>query len=163
MNKETPPSLKDVMRRVAATVCVISFDSPDGPQGITVSSFTSVSMEPPTVLYCVNRIASVYMHLKDVKSYCVNILHANQTEVSQYFVARADDAEPVAWGTIDGVPVLKDAQCNIVCESKDRTAVGTHDVFFGEVKSVAIRDDVAPLGYLDGRYCQFIRDTQTSE
>lgn len=148
------PGLKDVMRRVAATVCVISFADQDGADGITVSSFTSVTLNPPTVLFCVNHAASVYPRLKHASRYCVNILHAEQAALSQFFAVGKPEDLAVQWAAVDGVPTLADAQCHIVCDALPPTTMGTHDVFFGRVRSVTIREDVAPLTYLNGRYAQ---------
>lgn len=140
------------MRRVAATVCVVSFGDDEGADGMTVSSFTSVCLDPPTVLFCINHGASLYDRLKRVSRYCVNVLHADQADLSQFFAVGTPPDLVIPWEVVDGVPTLANAQCRLVCDARPVLPTGTHDVFFGQVTAVRIRDDVAPLIYLGGQY-----------
>lgn len=152
MTVESGPTLRDAMRRVAATVCVISFADEAGADGITVSSFTSVCLDPPTVLFCVNHAASLYDRLKQAPRYAVNVLHVEQADLSQFFAVGTPPDHGIQWQIVDGVPTLAAAQCRMVCDAQPVVPAGTHDVFFGQVTAVQVRDDVAPLIYLNGEY-----------
>jgi flavin reductase (DIM6/NTAB) family NADH-FMN oxidoreductase RutF len=118
---------------VTVTTCRSALDG--SPQGLTVNSFTSVSMEPPTVLVCINRSAGVYPHFKDVTHFAVNILAASQGTLCEAFSRKKHERfEGVAWHAGEGgAPVLEGALAVLECEVIRREDAGGHTVLFGEV------------------------------
>ena len=143
------------MRRVASTVCVISCRHDGRRYGITVTSVTPLSFAPISILACVNRKSSISVPLKEEGRYCINVLRASQTEISNSFSgglpaeSRFDTGE---WVEKDGIPYLPNAQANLFCEMDQTVSYATHDIVIGRVSEVAFASDVAPLIYQNGAY-----------
>lgn len=143
------------MRRVASTVNVITVCVGGEPMGITATAMSSLSLDPPSLLICINRTASLHSPLEDVSHFCVNVLHRSQEAIARMFADRSQQALRFAEGwTVDCVapPRLADAQAAILCRRIRHFPYGTHSIFIGEVEEVAVRGDVDPLLYVNGRY-----------
>ena len=127
----------------------------DSAAGMTATSATSVSAAPPSLLICVNKTATVHDPLLKSRAFCVNILHAWQSELAKAFCSK-DVADRFAHGDwfFDerAVPHLSDAQANIFCEVDDVHAYGSHSIVIGKVYRLDVRKPVHPLVYQDGRY-----------
>lgn len=156
---EADPALieafRQAMRRVASTVNVISICFDGQAMGITATAVSPISMDPPSLLVCINRAASVHASMEDVDRFAVNVLHRDQERVANIFADRRLHAERFADGwERDGAnpPRLSDAQATILCRRIDHHQFGTHSIFIGVVEAVTTRDGVDPLVYLDGRY-----------
>ncbi|MEA3054551.1 MAG: hypothetical protein QOG72_3454 [Sphingomonadales bacterium] len=146
---------KQAMRRVASTVNVITVCVRGEPMGVTATAMSSVSLDPPSLLICINRSASLHSPLEDVSHFCVNVLHRSQEDIAQMFADRSQQGLRFASGwnvDCDRPPRLADAQAAILCRRVHHHAYGTHSIFIGEVEEVAVRGDVDPLVYVDGRY-----------
>ena len=147
--------LRSAMRRVAATVNVVSICVDGRPMGITATAVSSISMDPPSLLVCINRAASLHASLADVSHFGVNVLHRDQEHLAQMFADRAqhhlrftqgwhlDDSRP---------PRLAEAQAFLACRRIDHHQFGTHSIFIGVVEEAVVREEVDPLVYLNGRY-----------
>ena len=148
-------ALRAAMRRVASTVNVISICVDGQPLGITATAVSSLSMDPPSLLVCINRAAFVHAKMEDSTHFGVNVLHRDQEALATMFADRARHALRFAagWET-DGIqpPRLIEAQASIRCRRIDSHAFGTHSIFIGLVEDVVVRDDIHPLVYLNGRY-----------
>ncbi len=143
------------MRRVASTVNVISICVGGEPMGITATAVSSISMDPPSLLICVNRAASLHAPLGDVAHFCVNVLHRDQEGIARMFADREQHALRFGAGwSVDCAlpPRLIDAQASILCRRIDHHQFGTHSIFIGVVEEVSLREEIDPLVYLDGRY-----------
>lgn len=149
-------NFRQSMRRLAATVCIISCQRNGIRYGITVTSVTSLCMEPLSILSCINQSASIRPHLRDVGRYCVNLLRQNQADISKRFSGAVPADERFLVGdwreSEDGVPYLADAQANIFCEIDQAFAYSTHDILVGRVQRSRFNPEVAPLLYQDGKY-----------
>ena len=82
---EVTDSFKQAMRRVASTVNVISICVDGKPMGITATAMSALSMDPPSLLVCINQAASLHGSLADVSHFCVNVLHREQEAMSRMF------------------------------------------------------------------------------
>jgi len=156
---ETDPALaeafKQAMRRVAATVNVISICVDGKPMGITATAVSVVSMDPPSLLVCVNQAASVHPKIENVVHFNVNVLHRDQAEVATIFADRRLEAQRFVRGWDNDCltpPRLRNAQASILCRRIDHHRFGTHSIFIGLVEEVVSRAEVAPLVYLDGKF-----------
>ena len=146
---------KQAMRRVASTVNVITVCVGGEPMGITATAMSSLTMDPPSLLICINRTASLHSPLEDVSHFCVNVLHRSQEDIARMFADRSQQGLRFASGwhlDCDRPPRLADAQAAILCRRIKHFPYGTHSIFVGEVEEVKARDDVDPLVYVDGRY-----------
>lgn len=148
-------SFKQAMRRVASTVNVISICVDGQPLGITATAVSPISMDPPSLLVCINRAASVHAQMEDSTHFGVNVLHRDQEPIARMFADREQHALRFSSGWDNDCvhpPRLLDAQAAIRCRRIDSHAFGTHSIFIGLVEEVVARDDVHPLIYLNGRY-----------
>ena len=153
--EEITDPFRQAMRRVASTVNIITICVDGQPYGITATAVSSLSMDPPSLLVCINRAAFVHAKMEDSTHFGVNVLHRDQEPLATMFADRAQHALRFAagWET-DGSspPRLIDAQASIRCRRIDSHAFGTHSIFIGQVEDSTVRDDVLPLVYVDGRY-----------
>jgi flavin reductase (DIM6/NTAB) family NADH-FMN oxidoreductase RutF len=122
---------------------------------MTATAVSSVSMDPPSLLVCVNRTGRLFELLENCERFCVNVLHSEHVAVSRIF-AEPHSAERFThgdWQTSEhGVPYLANAQVTIFCTKSLAVPYGSHSVFFGNVEDIKLRDDVAPLLYQNGAY-----------
>lgn len=147
---------RDAMRRLAGTVTVVTVSNEGERHGTTATAVTSLSMSPPSLLVCFNRDSRLHPLLSAADSFCVNLLHTDNVDVSRLFSSPVSSAERFAGGqwALDeaGAPWLEDAQSCIQCVKDQQIDYGSHTIFIGRVVSVRNREDVAPLIYCNGAY-----------
>lgn len=149
-------SLKLALRRLAKAVVVISSANGEGRYAMAATAVSELSMDPPSMLICVNQSASLYPVLAGGADFAINILHHNHVEIARRCAgqakgeARFADAEWIA--TELAVPRLADAQASIVCRNVRQVDHGTHGIFIGNVVEVHTSGRPEPLVYLDGRF-----------
>ncbi|MCF4165171.1 flavin reductase family protein [Zavarzinia compransoris] len=149
-------AFKGAMRRLAATVTVVTTGAGGEHQGMTATAVTSVTADPPALLVCVNQSASMHPSLETGTRFCVNLLNESHAEVAGAFGGKLQGPERFTaghWAVNDhGVPYLTDAQANIFCLVDALMIYGTHTIFVGKVDDVRLFGDIAPLIYQDGRF-----------
>lgn len=161
MSNDLPQTFRAAMRRLAATVTVLTCRDPEGQRiGMTATAVTSVSTEPPALLACVNRSAAIHAHLALGQKFCINLLHTGQREISNACSGGEEGEGRFVLGDwrddADSVPYLADGQSNIFCAVEAVHTYGSHGIFIGRVLSVRNRDAIAPLVYQDGKYMRTI-------
>ena len=133
-------------------------DGPAGRAGFTATAVCSVSDEPPSLLVCLNRSASVYDIFQTNDHLCVNTLTCDQQALSNLFGGKTAMDERFAsadWSTdISGAPMLDDALINFDCRISNRVSAGSHDVLICEILAIRQRDSGDGLVYFQRRYCQ---------
>jgi flavin reductase (DIM6/NTAB) family NADH-FMN oxidoreductase RutF len=151
-----PDDFKAAMRRLAASVSVVVAKGRDGPVGIAATSITSLTADPPAVLVCVNRLATLHPVLIPTAPLSVNLLARSQKDVSQAFGGGLPHEERFTVGeweeTVMGIPQLRGAQANLHCVIDAMLAYGTHSIVIARVLEAKISGDVDPLIYRDGAY-----------
>ncbi len=151
------PDFRKAMRRLAATVTLISTTDASGRRhGMAATAVNSVTMDPPTLLICVNQTASLHAPLIEQGRFCINVLMPSHHELVGHFSGQKtgeDRFESGDWRFEEagGLPYLHGAQCNLFCGVVSVTPVGTHSVIIAAVETVHVHDDVMPLIYADGR------------
>jgi flavin reductase (DIM6/NTAB) family NADH-FMN oxidoreductase RutF len=145
---------KNVMSRVAATVTVVTAPGDEGPVGLTVSAFMSVSADPAIVLVCVDKSISSLQPMLDAEGFTVNVMpEGTEDEAMRFATHGADKFGPSDWSdpaTPGAGPVLANALARLECVTIDRAEMGDHWVIYGEVHATDIADpDTAPLVWLD--------------
>ena len=151
----TASAFRQAMRRVASTVNVISITLGGRPMGITATAMSPLSLDPPSLLVCINRAAAMHGSMEDVSHFRVNVLHREQEPMARMFADRRQQSLRFAEGWElegEGPPRLIDAQASILCRRIDHHRFGTHSIFIGQVEEADFRGDVHPLVYLDGSY-----------
>jgi flavin reductase (DIM6/NTAB) family NADH-FMN oxidoreductase RutF len=150
-------SFRAAMRRIAATVTIVTADDGERHHGMTATAVTSLSMEPPSLLVCVNQKAFLHDMLLRAANFCVNVLHQDHAELSAAFSGAVPHEKRFDVGTWarsgEGLHYLTDAQAVLFCRKAKAIPYGTHTVFFGEVTHVEVRELVAPLVYQNAGYC----------
>lgn len=153
--------LKAGLRRLGKAVVVITAWHAEKRWAMTATAVSELSMDPPSLLVCVNKTASLYAPLAAGAHFCVNILHADQVSVSQTCSGKVKGEERFAqgrWGSgACGTPYLYDAQASFFCEYESHIEYGTHAVVIGAVKEAHVAGDVDPLIYVDGGYARVAR------
>jgi flavin reductase len=156
MNPELIESFRQSMRRFASTVSVVTCASDGVRHGITATAVTSVSVDPVSVLTCINANSSLVEPLMKAGRFCVNILHDSQVEISQTFGGRVKGVQRFSSGQWvdgkDGVPFLANAQANLFCRIDQVIPYGTHRIIIGLVEDAKFASRVAPLIYQNGEY-----------
>jgi flavin reductase len=156
MGERFETDFRKAMRRLASAVTVISTAHDGRRHGMTATAVTSVSSDPPSLLACINRSASLHVPLLASGRFCVNILHGSQSDIAEAFggLRAGDDRFGAgAWAMHDnGLPYLSDAQASLFCTNDLVTAYGTHSIVVGKISEIIVGGHVAPLLYQDGRY-----------
>ena len=147
---------RNAMARLGAAVNIITTDGPGGRAGFTASAVCSVSDEPPSLLVCLNRSASVYETFKRNGVLCVNVLGAGHQAISSLFGGKTAMDERFAsasWSRgPSGSPILQDASVSFDCRLSQITEVGTHDVLICEVISLSTGEQAQSLIYFNRQY-----------
>lgn len=153
-------SLRDAMRHVAGGVSVITAGIGADRTGLTVTSAVSLSIDPPTMIICVNRGASSWPVIQKHRHFCVNILGHEHRAVAERFSGRDGIKGPerydgASWTTlVTQASVLDGAVAAIDCEVEEFIERHSHAIVIGAVKAVRVNGG-APLVYGHGRYGGF--------
>lgn len=142
------------MRHVAATVYAVTTGHGGGRYGILATAVSSLSFDPPSLLVCVNRSASLHAPLASADIFCVNVLGLGNRDVAEQFMQPGvlNRFAVGEWEEAHGVPVLATAQSSFVCRRRHCHEFGTHSIFIGELIAAHHRADAAPLTYYDRHY-----------
>ncbi len=150
-----PGDFREALGCFATGVTVVTAVGPRGELiGITVNSFNSVSLDPPLILFSLNRRAYSLRAFLSTQAFAVNILRAGQEQVSKRFARTREDKwsgiEHELWDS--GCPILTDALASFECETRHTYHGGDHVIFVGEV--LRLRHDPAgqPLLFHGGQY-----------
>lgn len=147
---------RSAMSRFGSGVTVVTAKTEGNqPTGLTVSSFASVSLEPPLVLVCIDKRASIHDLLVEGRHFGVNVLADNQEILSRRFASRDTDrfsGTGYAEG-VTGVPLLNDVLMAIECRIVHAYPGGDHTIVVGEVEHATVSDG-KPLVYFRGGYAQ---------
>ena len=153
----TTPSASDHLRRLlrrhASTVVVVTATGAGGPVGLTVTSFTSVSLRPPLVSFCHFNGSSSWPVVSVAEYVAVHILAAHQAGVARIFAtAGVDRFARTGWRPGPyGLPLLDGTLAWLACRVTARIAAGDHTIVLGAPVAAEYADG-APLLYHDGRY-----------
>ncbi|MFP5329810.1 MAG: flavin reductase family protein [Alphaproteobacteria bacterium] len=148
-------TLRDALGSFATGVTVVTCVDGEGrPFGLTVNSFTSVSLDPPLLLVCISRRARCRAALAEAPYFAVNVLQTGQQPASIRFSTRDEDrfgATP--WSTGEtGAPLLMDSLAVFECERHAIHEGGDHDILVGQVLRASFDPNLDPLLYFRGRY-----------
>ncbi|MEP9374264.1 flavin reductase family protein [Mesorhizobium sp. KR1-2] len=156
-----PASMEDrfrtAMRKFTGIVSLVTSCTADGEwRGMAATAVTSVSLQPPTCLICVNRDTTLHSAVLASRRFCINAMHQEHHDLMWSFTSSRHRDSRFRSGRWregrDGMPFLEDAQSNVFCEVVRSLSVGTHDVILGRVVEVMTRPDHDPLLYGDGTY-----------
>ena len=144
---------RDVIGRFASGVTIITTTAGDTDFGTTASAVSSLSMDPPMMLICLNRTSDTQAAILQAGVFGVNILAEDQGQIAYQFAKKGQgkfDGVRVVHGRT-GVPLVEDALAHLECEVEETVTGGTHTVFLARVRQAA-GTDRAPLTYFRGRF-----------
>jgi flavin reductase (DIM6/NTAB) family NADH-FMN oxidoreductase RutF len=147
---------RGALSRFASSVTVVtSKDSQGQLHGITVSAFTSVSLNPPLILVCIDNRSSVLGHLAEGNYFAVNILGEDQELHSRRFASKElNRFEGIGYKEgVTGSPVLDNALAALECKVVNNYSGGDHTIVVGEIEATTLTDD-KPLLYFRGGYAK---------
>jgi 3-hydroxy-9,10-secoandrosta-1,3,5(10)-triene-9,17-dione monooxygenase reductase component len=148
---------RDVLGRFASGVTVVTTTSDDEPVGLTCQSFSSVSLDPPLVLFIPARSSRSWPLIQRSGRFCVNFLAAGQAELSRTMASRgADKFRDVKWtpSPVTGSPMLDGALAHVDCTIHAVHEAGDHHVVIGSVVDLVVPEDgeTEPLLFFRGEY-----------
>jgi flavin reductase (DIM6/NTAB) family NADH-FMN oxidoreductase RutF len=140
-------------RFVSGVTVATVLDAKGAPHGLTVSSFTSVSLHPPLVLICLGHGVATIEHFRAAKHFGINILAENQQALSDRFARKGHDRfGGLEWRPgVTGVPLIPGVLGAIECAVYSRVAMGDHDILVGEMVRTHATNET-PLVYFAGEY-----------
>jgi 3-hydroxy-9,10-secoandrosta-1,3,5(10)-triene-9,17-dione monooxygenase reductase component len=143
-----------VLGHFATGVTIITAMDDGEPVGMAANSFTSVSLEPPLVLFCAAESSSTWPRIQRSRAFAVNILGEHQESLSQLFATRgADRFGAIGWRVgVGGSPVLDDVLAYLDCRIDAEHEAGDHVIVVGRVLDLGIAADASPLLFHRGAY-----------
>jgi flavin reductase (DIM6/NTAB) family NADH-FMN oxidoreductase RutF len=158
-NREASPAyFRAAMRRLVGGVSVITAGVGNDISGMTVTSVSSLSVDPPSLIVSVNRASSSWPLLKQHRYFGVNILNADQIDIAERFTGKdglkgAERFAGAKWiERASGARLLSGALAAIECEAEDIIERHSHAIIIGRVLHVELSADDAALAYWQGNY-----------
>jgi len=151
---------RNAMGCFATGVTVVTAKGPDGEKvGCTANSFSSVSLDPPLVLWAIAKNANSYDAFMAAKHFAIHVLHAGQEHVSRLFATKdADKFAQVPWTEgQDGTPLLEDYSVRFECTTEHLYEGGDHIIVVGRVHAMD-NPDAEPLGFYQGKYARIVTE-----
>jgi 3-hydroxy-9,10-secoandrosta-1,3,5(10)-triene-9,17-dione monooxygenase reductase component len=148
---------RQVLGHFTTGVTVITATTEDGPVGLAVGSFASVSLEPPLVGFFADNGSTSWPKIQGTGSFCVNILGEHQEEVCRRFASKEPDKfAGLGWTkTATGSPLLDGVIAWIDCDIDQVIAAGDHVLVVGAVRDLEVGHDGPPLLFFRGGYGKF--------
>jgi len=146
------------MRKLAGAVSILTVGEGEARTGLTATSVSSLSIDPPTLIICVNRTASARDLLLDQRRFAINVLRPHHAELADRFAGKggirgAARYEGASWTRLEtGAPVLADALAAFDCELEEAIERHSHMIVLGRVVAARITENSDPLLYWAGRY-----------
>lgn len=160
ITKMIQEQFKLAMGRFATGVCVVTFLDEKGGEidGVTISAFSSVSLDPLKILFCLGNFGVNYQKMEKISRFAVNILSSEQTDLAYQFAGQNRDGLSGVADKRASVPILRDALATLICDKGNIHSEGDHNIIIGEVKEIILGDDnLQPLLYFKS---QMIEDYQ---
>lgn len=151
-------AFRNAMRYVAGAVSVVTTGEGTARTGFTATSIASFSIEPPTVIVCLNRSSSSWPVLQEHGAFCVNLLSQEQSHIADRFAGRGgakgvERYEGGTWGKlVTGALALADALAVVDCDLEESIERHSHSILIGRVRALSLKENAEPLLYWHGAY-----------
>jgi flavin reductase (DIM6/NTAB) family NADH-FMN oxidoreductase RutF len=151
------PNFRKAIAQFASGVTVVTTRTASRSYGMTLSAMTSLSVEPPTLLICVNRKVPTEKAITDSGFFVVNVLADYQERLARQFAKPAADKFDRAELEYSrrGIPILRGALAHFECSVRERMPGGSHSIFIGTVESAQVHDHRRPLVYHAAGFGEF--------
>ena len=143
------------MRGITSTVTVVSAKNGENKQAMTATSVASLSLDPPSMLVCINHEASIHEVMKEGLGFCINILSLGQENLADICSVKEKEEQRFLegnWSELENIPYNSDSQSNLFCNCVQAIQNSTHTIYVGEVTKVINKNTFDPLLYKDGNY-----------
>ena len=151
---------RDAMGCFATGITVVTARSKDGENvGCTANSFSSVSLDPPLVLWAIAQNANSYDAFMEAEHFAIHVLHAGQEDMSRLFATKdVDKFSEISWTEGQGgTPLLDDYSVRFECTTENLFEGGDHIIIVGRVSEMD-NPDVEPLGFYQGKYAKIVTE-----
>lgn len=149
--------LRDAFGRFATGVTIVTAMSEDGPVGITANSFSSVSLDPPMVLWSPSKTSRRFPYFDGAEHFAIHVLAAEQDELCWGFAKDAFALKDIPHDVnAEGVPVLRNTLARFECKQADKFEGGDHRIILGEVLRAEMREGEA-LAFFGGKHGKIIQ------
>jgi flavin reductase (DIM6/NTAB) family NADH-FMN oxidoreductase RutF len=146
-------ALRDCLGKFATGVTVVTCEGTDGPCGITVNSFSSVSLEPPLILWSIGKQSTALEAFLEAEHFAINVLGQGQQSIAEHFA----QSERISFECIDywlngsNVPLLENSLARMECRTERIIEAGDHYIIIGEIQN-HVTNDGEPLLFFAGDY-----------
>jgi flavin reductase (DIM6/NTAB) family NADH-FMN oxidoreductase RutF len=152
-----PDSLRKVMRQWTTGVTLVTCHDRGRPHGMTVTSFTSVSLRPPIILVSLEKSSRTHGMVQEGQAFAVSVLAEDQRDLADRFAGRVPDSDDRFAGVdylpaASGAPIPAGSLAYLDCRVAGTYSAGTHTVFLGEVTGGEVLRDGPPLLYYNRDY-----------
>lgn len=149
---------RQVLGHFPTGVTVVTAIADDGPVGVAVGSFFSVSLDPPLVAFCAGKASTSYPKIEAAEHFCVNVLAEDQEDVCRVFAGKTDSRfATVGWrpAPITGAPILNDVLAWIDCEIDAVHEAGDHWIVIGRTLELDVAHEGGPLVFFRGGFGRY--------
>lgn len=148
---------RSVLGHFATGVTVVAALDQDQPVGLSVNSFTSVSLAPPLVAFCAAKGSSTWPRIREAAAFTVNVLAEHQEELSRVFATRGRDKFQGLrwWPAPSGAPIIDGVLAWVDCVIEGEHDAGDHVLVIGRVRDLDVTDEGGPLIFYRGGYGRF--------
>jgi len=149
--------LRDAFGRFATGVTIVTAQSEHGPIAITANSFSSVSLDPPLVLWSPDKNSRRFTHFEGASNYAIHVLAADQDELCWRVSRNAYGLQAADFDLNEkNVPVLRDCLARFECEQRSVFDGGDHAIVVGEVLRATYQEEREALGFFGGKVGKFV-------
>lgn len=153
-----PRQLRNTLGNFATGVVVLTYQADDSYYGVTVNSFTSVSLDPPLVLISMQRTSRALTYLLE-RPFAVNVLGDNQLDTALHFAGKPQ-SQPIEWVGDDMAPRINGSLAYFQCTPWAGYDGGDHALVLGRVMSYGQQDDTRPLLFYRGQWSALAQDAE---
>jgi 3-hydroxy-9,10-secoandrosta-1,3,5(10)-triene-9,17-dione monooxygenase reductase component len=151
-----PGAFREVLAHLPTGVTVVTAHAEGGPAGMAANSVTSVSLDPPLILFCPARTSTTWPSIRAAGAFCVNILAEHHVEITRLFAARGVDRfAQVDYESRPTGPALTDAVAWLECRLEAEHDAGDHTIVVARVVAMEAASGVEPLVFFRGAYGSF--------
>lgn len=147
--------LRSAFGKFVTGVCVvIGVDQNHNKVGVTINSYTSVSLDPALALWCIDKRSRLVDFFKNCTEYSINILNSEQSDISRFYARRGEhtvEEEHIEYDE-HGSPQIKGAVASFKCEPESLYEAGDHYIVLGRITSHSEAPEQAPLIFYSGKY-----------
>lgn len=152
---ESGRAFRGALSRFGTGVTIVTTAGPSGPVGITANSFSSVSLDPPLVLWSASRRSRRFARFAEAEHMAIHVLADDQAALCHAFASRADAFDAARWNAGEtGVPLLEGCLARFECTRYAQYDGGDHAIIVAQVEKVSMRAG-APLLVFGGQFGQF--------